>query len=619
MFQKNIEAIRAKNPQLAEKLEKINIEDIKDIIVAEAETKDLIIGYKELALHSTFDPIREANALWNKSVKTELKKNDIQVVFGLGLGYLFKRAYVNSGSKILVFEPFTEILRFVLEHVDLSAEFSDNRVYISDNVRDLIARLKSDYLKGDRTEFLFLPAYASLAKDELEDLTSRIVKVMEEKSSDVNTIFKLSLSWTVNFINNLPGLFDFRPLGFFRDVFADKTALVISAGPSLGENIEKIKGNRDKFVIIAVGKALKILVENDIIPDFATFADARNMNHQTKGAEREIENINIIITSKTDSRMSRLKARNKILYLTETEHFTGLFQKSSGLNPGSFRSASSISIINYFIAMALGFRTIAFTGLDLAFPGNKTYASGEALEIDEKGCLKLDDVISSGKKIEYVNDINGNPIPTRDDYLLFIRQFEEILEEETGLCRVINTSKRGAYINGMEYVDFDTFTGGLQRQDADVSRVIADISAKTSAAWTECMEKVTNEVYGTIPEIRQINEKTALVLNEVKNTIESLEKDDAIPPGYNGIDELKQKFNDLRDRIIGNSLLQNCLQGELWLYTRDYRTENLMDRVIILNNLRVEEKLFKSVYVYSATVLSAMENSIQSIQELNRI
>mgnify|MGYP003300892789 CR=1 FL=1 len=47
----------------------------------------------------------------------------------------------------------------------------------------------------------------------------------------------------------------------------DKTALVISAGPTLDRNIETIKKYRDNVVIFTVGTALKTLIKNDIKPD----------------------------------------------------------------------------------------------------------------------------------------------------------------------------------------------------------------------------------------------------------------------------------------------------------------------------------------------------------------
>ncbi|OGI01264.1 MAG: hypothetical protein A2Y25_01900 [Candidatus Melainabacteria bacterium GWF2_37_15] len=614
MFQKNIDAIRSKNPQLAEKLEKINLESVQDITVGEAETKDLIIAYKDLALHSTIDPIREANAIWNKAVHTELKKNDIQIVFGLGLGYLFKRAYVNSGSKIFLFEPMPEVLRFVLEHVDFSAELTDKRVYITDNVKDITEKLSSEYLQGDRAEFMFLPAYASITQDIMQDLTTRLVKVLEEKSADVSTIFRFAQGWTKNFITNLPHFFEFRPLGYFKDTFADKNALIIAAGPSLQENIEKIKKNKDKFITIAVGKALRVLAENNIVPDFVTFADARNLELQVQGLEHVIAKTNIIMTIKTDSKISALKAKNKILYLPETDPYTNLFIKHSSLDPGSYESASSISIINYFIAKTLGFRNIAFVGLDLAFPDNKIYATGESLKIDENGYIQMKNVQKSNRKVGYVKDKDGNTLATRDDYMIFIRQLEGILEEDTSLSRVINTSTRGAYINGMDYVDFDSYVKKISELNINVNEIISGMNAKTGNVWHECMQKVSKEIYDKHVEIKQINEKSVLALNDITVMIETLETETECKPDHDSLGDLQFMLNELKSRLMNNIILQNSLQGELWIYTKNYKTQNMHEKTTILNNLNVERRLFSRVYKHSSDILSCMENPCESVK-----
>ena len=240
MFKKNLEVLKFKNPDLAGKLEAISLESIKSIGVLKAESKDLIITYNKVPLHNLIDPLREAKTVWNKTIRTELKRNDIQIVFGLGLGYLFKRAYVNGpDSKIFLYEPFIEILRYVLEYVDFSKELAENRVYITNDSEELLQKLQSEYLSGDKIEYLFLNSYSTIATDILLNLTKKTLKICEEKTSDQSTIFNLSALWTKNFILNSPYLKETTPLGHLTSAFAGKPALIISAGPSLADDIQK--------------------------------------------------------------------------------------------------------------------------------------------------------------------------------------------------------------------------------------------------------------------------------------------------------------------------------------------------------------------------------------------
>ncbi|HSA06385.1 MAG TPA: DUF115 domain-containing protein [Candidatus Gastranaerophilales bacterium] len=616
MFEKNIQAIKIKNPEFAEKIKGIDFDLIKDqITVAEAESQDLIIGYKGIALHSMVDPIREARAIWNKTVKSDLKKTDTQIVFGLGLGYLFKRAYLNANSRIFLIEPVLEILRFVLEHVDLSTELADERVYITDNIKDATNRLQKMYLQGDKVEFILLPAYTSLAKDTLEELSVKVINVIEGKSSDVNTIFKLAPRWMRNFIKNLPFFADFRPLGFFKDKFVDKTALIIAAGPSLVENIDKIKQNKDKFITICAAKALKTLAENDIIPDFVTFADAGGFQGQVKGVESILEKTNIILTSKSDHTAIKMKTKSKILYLPETEPFSNLFQKYSKTDPGIYKSASSISIINYFIAKTLGFNNIAFVGLDLSFPDNKLYSTGETLETTEDGFIKMEGMKSFNRTVKYTKDKNGMEIATRDDYLLFIRQFEEIFEEETSLSKVVNTSVKGAYINGMAYFGFDEFLRELPSQAINVDEMLSDSDNSVANDWNNCLKAVFNELYSQKEAINEVKEESELLINSIHKFIDIMEKETGIFLRGEKLSKLQQNVIKIRKKIMESLTLQISLQGILWEYSKNYKTDNLANKDVMLNNLKEDEKLFISAAKHSAKILTNLEESFKIMEE----
>lgn len=618
MFEKNIKAIKEKNPQLAEKLEKIDVDSIEGITVAEAENEDLILGYKNIALHSTVDPIREARVIWNKTIQAELKKNDIQVVFGLGLGYLFKRAYLNANSKVFLFEPYAELLRFVLQHVDLSAELSDERVYITDNIKDIADKLRKEYLQGDRAEFLYLPAYASLATETLEELTGKIMEIVEEKSSDINTVFKFAIYWNENVIKNMPYLLNSVSLGALKDKFSGKTALIIGAGPSLAENIEQIKQNKDKFVTIAAGKAFNVLVENGITPDFVTFADATSAKKQLNGTEKHVENTNIIVSPRSDNYAVSLNAKNKVPYLSETDPFSNLFYKHSSFEPGVISSASSVSITNYFIAKSLGFSTIAFSGLDLAFPDNKIYATGEELKLDENGYIEMK-TPSRGRTVKYTKDRNGREIATRDDYLLFIRQFEEVLEEETGLVRVINTSTRGAYINGMNYAEFDEFVKDLPEQQVAVDDTLTEAHSRTKNDWNSCIQKVFDEIYRNKNEINEIKNESELILSNINKLLEKTETEVFDNFNESEFSEIMHAPIELRKKVMNNLVLSTTLQGELWSYTKNYKTENLLNKEVLINNLTQEKQLLSKINNYSERLLVHLQNSSESMAEITSV
>ena len=86
--------------------------------------------------------------------------------------------------------------------------------------------------------------------------------------------------------------------------FIGQTALIAAAGPSLNDNINHIQANLDKFVILAVNKCVKYLLQNGITPDFIVCLDAKNMDRTLGGLEGFLGNINCIMDIRTDSSLA---------------------------------------------------------------------------------------------------------------------------------------------------------------------------------------------------------------------------------------------------------------------------------------------------------------------------
>lgn len=611
MFQKNLEAIKLKNPDLSAKLEKINLADIKSIEVTIAENKDYNINYNSTALHNPIDPVREAKTTWYKAVKTELKKNDIQVVFGLGLGYLFKRAYVNSCSKIFIIEPFIEILRFVLEYVDLSKEFAENRVFITDNPEELLKKIHAEFLSGDKIEYLFLNSYLFLSKDLLIDLTQKTLKICESKCMDQNTIINQCKLWVENFVLNMQYFPESKPIGFFKEVFAKKTALIVSAGPSLNQNLAKIKENRNKFIIIAVPSVLKILINAEIIPDFAVFADSKHMLKHISGIENYLSKINLVINSRAENKIFQQDFKSKLIYFSETDALSGWIKNIVGEEIGVYKSGGTVAILAYYFAKALGCDPIIFTGLDLAFIDNKIYADGHELIVNSDGFVEVwqedkKDYVS--KKLMTVKGYNGEMLPTRDDYALFIRHFNEIFTQEYNPARIINTSVSGAYIEGMEYVEFNNIVENLSSQNLNTDEIIQDILNKASAKWLDSNNSIYYGLKNQAVKIRNIEKLSKNISEELKEICDLFEeKDKKIDLIQNKAENIKDLMSDVRDEVIKNAFLSVYMQNEVWQYAKNYKTSILPSMDDINHNIKIEYDFFAIVHESSKIVAGLIE------------
>ncbi|MEK6531431.1 MAG: hypothetical protein AABZ23_02925, partial [Deltaproteobacteria bacterium] len=132
IFGRNCRAIVSKNNGLARMLAGPGE---GAVLLEPAKSGDFTFRHKGLYFHSRYDPLKEAEAQAEEALK---KKSDWIILFGLGCGYLLKTLIKKGREKIIVFEPGIEILRAVLEKIDLSEEFSTGNVYICSDQNELV-------------------------------------------------------------------------------------------------------------------------------------------------------------------------------------------------------------------------------------------------------------------------------------------------------------------------------------------------------------------------------------------------------------------------------------------------------------------------------------------------
>ncbi len=557
MFSKNIEALKTKNPVLAQKLQEMTIEEAgENIEVYEAESKDYFISYSGLALDDIYDPIRVAKTTWNINVDFEVNKHDIIVVFGLGLGYIFKRAYVNSNCRVVLYEPKLDIMRFVLEYVDFSDVISDDRVYITCDRKDCLNFITHKYLSTDKLVFLYPKAYEQLATQEFIEFTNNIVEVCSLKKMDIGTIKKLAKSWANHSLSNMLNMKNSRPVSWLNKCFEGKTALVLAAGPSLKENIEFIKANRNKFVIFAVNRPLRFLLENGIKPDFAVFSDVvEGVEYHLEGIEDKLSDV--IITA--DTRVNKYVYENfsNILnYYSQNDLISSYLSEITAGEITLFETACSAVMQAYYTAKTMGISKIIFTGLDLALKDNEIYSDGMTVDITSK-----DNAQMGGKGFKKVKGVSGEDVWTREDYAIFISLFSDIFSDETDM-EIFNTSNFGALIRGMKYSSLDEICKDMPDLDLDIKEFVSQFFNSTTDRWDKVYTIILNMLKEEKKTLLTIEQKANFLLTDEKNLLDKIIADKEIDLSSLGFDKLAQEFVNLTNIVINDAFLSQYFQSE---------------------------------------------------------
>lgn len=148
---------------------------------------------------------------------------------------------------------------------------------------------------------------------------------------------------------------------FTESELSKKPLLIIAAGPSLDKNLEWLKTNHTKFLILALSATLKVLYDNNIQPDIVTHLDgfSTSIGHLKGFNQKEFlqDSIALMGSFTPPEVLSYFKDEN--IYLIE-DHSTS-YHKNFGAFSGSCIGSSSI-----MWATTMGFESIYLLGIDFA-------------------------------------------------------------------------------------------------------------------------------------------------------------------------------------------------------------------------------------------------------------
>jgi len=210
-----------------------------------------------------------------------------------------------------------------------------------------------------------------------------IVKYNPSEIPDVNTRNKEALNywfdkWVVNAFANYSNInLNDSIQNHLLKKHDGKNAIVLGAGPSLDDNINKLKNiDRDKTIIFCSNSCLKNLVANDIKPDYVVTFDA---HHFISHCFDDIDTVGMEMITHTSIHPNVLEAWKGRKYFFNTMHPKIEFFET--ILPMVYRSFPSLPnsacVVNTCVRIALytGCKKIYLVGVDYGFPNMKYRAT----------------------------------------------------------------------------------------------------------------------------------------------------------------------------------------------------------------------------------------------------
>jgi hypothetical protein len=422
-FDANVTLLGIRQPELALQLRKVPRKNVRVFSSVQGiPTACYEHDSSSNALHSRYDPLKEARQLLRKNDHAEA---NYLIFLGFGLGYVLDALIEeNTDPSIHYFivESDLEILRAAFEARDLSHILSLPHVHFAwpasgselagqwDSFFDPVQAQKSTFI----THFPSVALNPGLFRAAAETIQSQIFQIY----TDINTLVAKSETFLNNFVQNLPKAARAPGIAKFASTFSGVPAVIVSAGPSLDKNIHELRGIEDKTLIISTDTALKPLLAAGIDPHFVMTGDPSYANYlHIKGSPSKESFLVAEATSYPDS-FGEFKERT----LTCTFENSALHSLSDLLgNKGILRAWGSVATMALDFALWVGCNPIIFIGQDLAHTDGRIYCTGLSFDdqwyagiTDPAAWQKVTAEMRSRKRTVIIEDIFGQPVESTD-------------------------------------------------------------------------------------------------------------------------------------------------------------------------------------------------------------
>ncbi len=450
IWNKNIELFEKRFPQLINAAEK---KCSSEIVIETAKDNSPTAKWKNLYLHSKYNPLREAQNLISSYNENE---NKAFVFIGMGLGYAPLEACKYKDSTIIIIEKSFEHFYTALNTLDFTKLFEHGRLVIFldagiEEITLILSRFKENELFTVKTK-----AQTEYASEYFERVSIAIEQLKNKDEINEKTLEKFSKLWTRNSCKNLKWLS--KTDGVKKYVLQGRklSFIIIAAGPSLQKVLPCLKELKKRAVLVCVNTALHALLKAGVEPDFIVIVDPQYYCYLHIKALSSPSST-MILESAVYPSIFRFKCKEKVM-CSSMFPIGQYFEKQLG-EKGALGAGGSVTTTAWDFARICGAKEIFLCGMDLGFPNKMTHIKGSYFEqnahtqSNKFNTAENFNVASLiGSAPEWKKDYNDNPILSDKKMNLFLWWFEKNIKnaELTG-SKTYSLTSESQKIEGVEY------------------------------------------------------------------------------------------------------------------------------------------------------------------------
>ncbi|QFR48340.1 motility associated factor glycosyltransferase family protein [Sulfurimonas lithotrophica] len=501
--------------------------DFSDKALDKSKTNDAMSMYSNSA---------EIIQYYNNNIhKTDSLKSINKIIFiGLGLGlHLNSVLNTTNSNSILIIEDDIELFRLSL-FVNNYKQILDGKIaffsiaHTKEEFKNIFYSFYLDsFVRNHFIKFsLFSDAYEQKIQMIQELIISRTEKTYpHEFLLHKNKQVLKRINEKYNFLNlkSDPSL----------NIFADKPALIIGAGPSLDKNLKWLSKYADEFIIFAALASIPTLKKQSITPDFVLQIDEKVL--ATTKLLDKIGDVSILkdaicifSASVPDTLFKLFPSKN--IFLTEDR--TNYFSEHQKIE------AASIGEYMYAISLYLNAKNIYFLGLDLAISDDgSTHTDNHQLnkKLDISSSEKLNQNISLDKSTFHVKGNFREKVLTTPLFAMsipYINFYTSVLKKDSQ--KVFNLND-GAYFENVIPFKTDAYVSTSLTTPINKKNILDYLKSISSHKLTQADRKSKILTYKQAIEkfyesassdditfIRNYTEMLSIIFNSQRNELQEI-------------------------------------------------------------------------------------------------
>lgn len=488
---------------------------------------------RSVRLNSPYRPMQEAKRWASQFSGQNILVN--AMLFGFGNG-MFAQALLQKlqkDAKFFICEPNLDIFCRAMQERDLEDIITDPRVLLcledinTTEFYDLL-RENTHWTNLDTQIVCHHTGYEVLFPESYRNFLILIKKTGEMVQVNKDTQMYFSKKVVPNMIKNMTFLKEGRLISdYLEKMPKDVTAIIVAAGPSLDKNIEELKRAKGKSFIIAVDTAVRHLVKHGIMPDAMVTLDV--------GKPKSYMNIeevrDIPLFCMLESRYEIMEYHSGMKIWFQGGLFLGGLVKRQGKEFLPYQPGGSVATAAFAICAALEFERIVLVGQDLAYSGEVTHAGGA-----------VSHVINEEHGIKMIEGIDGKPVKSRHDWIIYLDWFEESIQTIADRTEVFDATEGGAMIHGANIMKLSEVIDQYCSREVDITTILQD---QPPMFTSEEYADVCEEIRSYITELHDMEQDAKKAAEHSKEALELLKKN----TGRKRLDKLQRKVLNATSRI----------------------------------------------------------------------